>query len=105
MWNYAFDEDETVLLVEKDEAVAKPSATDIPHHYCSCHRSVYLFRLWGAMSGPLRIVGQQGDASAKLLLQVEESHEVLVAWGLQLLLPQDGGVVDCCQTGQSQIIM
>ena len=70
--------DDTVL-VEKDAAVAKPSATDIPHHYYSCHRSVYLFRLWGAMSGPLRVVGQQGDASAKLLLQVERSHEVLVA--------------------------
>ena len=66
------------MLAEKDTTVAEPRATDIPQYYCSCHWRVYLFRLWGAMSGPLRVVGQQGDASARLLLQVEGSYEVLV---------------------------
>ena len=63
---------------EKDTAVAKPRATDIPHSLLQLSPESLPIRLWGAMSGPLRVVGQQGDASARLLLQVEGSYEVLV---------------------------
>ena len=75
LWSYTFD-DETVL-VEKDTAVAEPHATDIPHSLLQLSPESVPIRLWGAMSGPLRVVGQ-GDVTASVLLQVEGSSEVLV---------------------------
>ena len=66
------------MLKEKDTAVAKPRATDIPHSLLQLSPESVPIRLWGAMSGLLRVVGQGGDASASVLLQVEGSSEVLV---------------------------
>ena len=54
--------------------------------------------------GPQTVVEEDND---KVLVVTRRSTRLMLGVDcfLQLLPPLDGGVVDCCQTGQSQIIM